>query len=95
MEVDDVLEATTQTHHGAQSAERRRIFSAIPQNVVGYSDDTVCAMNRALKEFPVREYVSAFRVVRMQERAQHFIEQIFASYIEDPRQLPTEYQAED
>ena len=34
-----------------------------------------------------------FRIVRMQTRAEHFLEGLFASYVKQPLQLPDDYRA--
>ncbi len=49
-------------------------------------------MNRALKDMLYERMYNHFRVVRMAKRAEQFIFDIFESYMEEPRQLPYEYQ---
>jgi dGTPase len=61
------------------------------QQLVGYSVE-VQQMNRVLKDFLFSRMYRHFRVVRMAKRAEQFIRRIFSSYIEEPRQLPEEYQ---
>ncbi len=51
------------------------------------------AMNDELKEFLLQNMYRHYRVVRMQTRAEHFIQALFASYIKEPRQLPEIYRA--
>ncbi|MFN8376972.1 MAG: deoxyguanosinetriphosphate triphosphohydrolase [Anaerolineae bacterium] len=91
LEVDDVIQETSQ-----------RLLQLNPQtpediqrhkdNVVNYSGK-LHAMNHELKSFLYENMYSHFRVIRMAKRAQHFLEEIFKSYIAEPRQLPKEYQA--
>ncbi|MDX2160537.1 MAG: deoxyguanosinetriphosphate triphosphohydrolase [bacterium] len=88
--VDDVLATTT-----------GRLERACPQSsidiqrqaadVVAYSEP-VAEMNAALKAYLYEHMYYSFRVVRMKKRAERFIEQIFLTLIDDPRQLPKECQ---
>ncbi|MCU0496773.1 MAG: deoxyguanosinetriphosphate triphosphohydrolase [Anaerolineae bacterium] len=92
MQVDDVLQATSekladlnplspmdiQTHH---------------ENVVTHSP-IFKEQNRALKQFLYENMYYHFRIVRMSQRAEHFISDIFNSYVKEPRQLPTEYRTQ-
>jgi dGTPase len=61
-------------------------------NVVGHGDDFL-QMNRALKDFLREKMYRHFRVMRMAKRAEQFICEIYQSYVDEPRQLPDEYQA--
>jgi dGTPase len=92
MEVGDVLAETT-----------KRLDALKPQSPddVQRHDDQVVAhsdrmrtRNRELKSFLYQNMYYHYRVARMANRAQRFIEQIFLSYMEDTRQLPKEYQAQ-
>ena len=51
------------------------------------------ALNLELKEFLFHKMYRHFRIVRMQTRAEHFIQALFASYVGEPRQLPDNYRA--
>ena len=51
------------------------------------------ALNTELKDFLFHNMYRHFRIVRMQTRAEHFIQALFASYVGEPRQLPDEYRA--
>lgn len=62
------------------------------EDVVGHTPPQY-AMNRALKDFLNHNMYYHFRVVRMKERAAHFISRLFESYIKESRQLPVNYQA--
>lgn len=91
VEVNDVLEATSQriaalNPHSPEDIQRHT------QNVVNYSDEMVL-LNKALKTFLYQNMYRHYRVVRMSERADHFLSALFRSYFKEPRQLPNEYQA--
>lgn len=62
------------------------------QPVVRYSDE-VRRMNRQLKDFLYENMYRQFRVMRMSKRAESFVGKIYRSYVEEPRQLPDEFQA--
>jgi dGTPase len=91
LEVDDVIQETNQRLNqlNAQSPEDVQHHS---ENVVNYSGK-LHAMNHELKSFLYENMYSHFRVVRMAKRAQHFLEAIFMTYVNEPKQLPKEYQA--
>lgn len=91
MLVDDVLAHTTEqldTHQPASSLDIQRL----PAHIVGYRE-AMAPKVRALKVFLNTEMYHHFRVVRMAKRAEQFLSQIFASYTEEPRQLPPPYLA--
>lgn len=92
LEVSDVLTYTIQQLEmlNPQSPQDIQQHS---QPVVGHTPE-VAAMNRALKDFLFSRMYRHFRVMRMAKRAQQFIRSIYESYIEEPRQLPDEYQAQ-
>ncbi len=46
-----------------------------------------------LKDFLLHNMYRHFRIARMQTRAEHFIEALFASYVKQPLQLPDDYRA--
>lgn len=88
--VDDVIRETL--HHLAglkpQSPEE---VQRQPHNLVDYSQE-VKRLNRALKDFLYENMYRHYQIVRMQQRAEHFLAEIFRSYVREPRQLPDEYQ---
>ncbi len=49
------------------------------------------ALNDELKDFLLLQMYRHFRVVRMQTRAERFVEALFSSYMKEPRQLPDSY----
>lgn len=91
VEVNDVLEATTQ-RIAALNPQSPEDIQRHTQNVVNYSDEMVL-LNKALKTFLYQNMYRHYRVVRMSERADHFLSALFRSYFKEPRQLPNEYQA--
>jgi len=92
LEVGDVLDETTKRLDVLQPKSPADVQRHTAQ-VVAHSD-RLTALNRALKSFLFQNMYYHYRVARMAQRAQRFIEQIFDSYVEEPRQLPTEYQAQ-
>jgi dGTPase len=90
--VDDVLR-TTQTNLEQVQPKSASDVQRQPQNLVMYSEQ-MGGMNRALKQFLYHHMYTNYRVVRMQNRAQRFVEEMFQSFANDPRQLPDECQAE-
>ena len=86
MLVDDLLTNTT--------AALDKLKPTCPQDIQSHTTLAVCygpattVMNRALKDFLYDKMYSHYRVIRMSQRAEHFITQIFNSYVKEPRQLP-------
>lgn len=90
IEVDDVLRTTSARIDALQPKSAADIQQHTEQ-VVSHSDE-IKMLNRALKDFLYQNMYFQFRVMRMATRAQRFIEEMFGSYLQEPRQLPTEYQ---
>jgi dGTPase len=90
LQVDDVLQTTTQNLEklNPQRSEDVQYHAA---NVVSHSP-RLQTLNRALKDFLYARMYSHYSIIRMSRRAAQFISAIFRSYIEEPRQLPHEYQ---
>jgi len=91
MLVDDIIATTTDNINEVtpSSPDGIRMHT---EKVVAYSEATQ-AMSQALKAFLFENMYRHYRVMRMSQRAEHFISQIFRSYVHEPRQLPDEYQA--
>jgi dGTPase len=87
--VDDVLSTTNANLEALQPTTPADIQQHT-QNVVQYSA-SMQTMNRALKDFLFDKMYRHYRVVRMAQRAEHFITQIFNSYVSEPLQLPDGY----
>ncbi len=92
IEVDDVLKTSSERLEALQPKSPSDIQNHSEQ-VVAHSDE-LKKLNRALKDFMYKNMYFQFRVIRMASRAQRFVEQIFDSYLQEPRQLPDEYQAQ-
>jgi len=90
LQVDDVLKQTSGNLQKLQPQSSEDIQTH-QQNIVEHSPDAKIK-NRALKDFLYANMYSHFRIVRMQERAEHFIRSLFKSYVKEPRQLPRLYQ---
>jgi dGTPase len=90
LQVDDVLRTT----HAAlealqpQGADDIKNLSA---NIVAHSEQFK-AYNRALKAFLYENMYYHPSVVRMSKRAERFINDLFTSFVSEPRQLPREFQ---
>ncbi|MBW4435993.1 MAG: deoxyguanosinetriphosphate triphosphohydrolase [Pleurocapsa minor GSE-CHR-MK-17-07R] len=79
----------------------RRITALSPANaeavqraprVVSYTE-AMKLRARELKDFLFEHMYRSYRVLRMQRRAERFVEQIFTVFQDDPRQLPADYTA--
>lgn len=90
LQVDDALRTT----HAAlealqpQSADDIKNLSA---NIVAHSEQFK-TYNRALKAFLYENMYYHPSVVRMSKRAERFINDLFTSFVSEPRQLPREFQ---
>jgi dGTPase len=88
--VGDVLR---QSHANLHALQPRTPDDVIKHttNVITYSD-TMDLMRRALRDFLYAQMYSHWRVIRMQQRAQRFMREMFASLTSEPRQLPEAFQ---
>ncbi len=89
--VDDVLFESERRIEALAPRDSQDIQNH-PQPVVSHSDEQQ-ALNAELKDFLFHNMYRHFRIVRMQTRAEHFIQALFDSYIGEPRQLPDSYRA--
>jgi dGTPase len=90
--VDDILNTTEQNLQQLQPTQAVQIQRQSGR-LVCYSDG-IAQMNHDLKAFLYTHMYGSYRVVRMQQRAERFIEQMFHVLRDDVRQLPPEYQQE-
>ncbi|RMF81797.1 MAG: deoxyguanosinetriphosphate triphosphohydrolase [Chloroflexi bacterium] len=90
LQVADVLSATAERLEKLAPQSPRDIQNH-PENLVKHSENLL-ALNRALKDFLYQNMYRQFRVVRMAKRAERFTEEIFKAYLDEPEQLPDEYQ---
>lgn len=91
IQVDDVLQTST-TAIEALNPQSPEDVQAHLTPLVKHSEEQA-RLNRQLKDFLFENMYRHFRIVRMQERAEHFINDLFASYVKEPRQLPDSYRA--
>lgn len=89
--VDDVL-FESERRIEALAPQESLDIQLHPQPVVRHSDE-LQALNAELKDFLFHNMYRHFRIVRMQTRAEHFIQALFDSYIGEPLQLPDSYRA--
>lgn len=92
MQVDDVLQATF-ANIQALNPQSALDVQRHDANVVNHSEKLL-GYNRALKTFLYQNMYYHYSVMRMTKRAERFLTEIFKSYIEEPRLLPTEYRAQ-
>jgi dGTPase len=89
--VSDLLRATAAniSNHNIDSPEALQLC---PANVVGYSAEfgpKIAELKRFLYERMYRHY----RLVRMQDKAERFVTQLFQAYLNEPKMLPAATQA--
>lgn len=90
LQVADLLEATHSrlTELGIQdTADVRRAG----QSLVAMSDE-MAEQKRALEHFLLERMYTHYRVARMSNKARRFVQELFVEYLQDPAQLPPEYQ---
>jgi dGTPase len=63
----------------------------LPENVTCYSP-RFSHMNEQLKVFLYEQLYRHYRVVRMSAKAQHYLRDLFETYVKDPALLPFEFQ---
>jgi len=90
-EVTSVIEATTRAlaEHNIRSVDDLR---NMPANIVSHRPD-FAALNRELKTFLYKNLYSHWRVMRMANKAQRLITELFNAFVEDPSILPQQTQA--
>jgi len=91
LEVSALLEATQQ-RIAAADLKSVEALQMLDHNVVGFSDEYV-TMNQQLRSFLFANMYQHYRVVRMQTKAERFIEELFNAYVEKPEILPKKVQA--
>jgi dGTPase len=68
-------------------------LQSLPYNVVGF-DDIMKAQNRVLKDFLFKNMYRNYRVVRMQQKAERVLTELFNAYNREPAMLPNQFQAQ-
>ena len=91
LQVDDVLHETAD-RLGQLRPRSPLDIQVHDQSLVMHSSGQR-KLNRGLKAFLFENMYRHFRVLRMQARAERFVEGLFASYIKEPGQLPDDYRA--
>ena len=86
--VTDVLHATNRRIEaaGLDSAEKVQLHD---ENVVGYSAELAPKVSE-LKSFLYNCMYTQYRLVRMQQKAERFLSDLFNAYVETPTMLPPE-----
>lgn len=89
--VTDVLKHTNHllTQYDIDSPDG---LQACEVNVVGYSEAFGSKIS-VLKKFLLDRMYRSYRLMRMQQKAERFISEIWLAYMREPRMLPTETQA--
>jgi len=86
LESNDLIQ-TTSTNIDAANAKSPLDIQKLDHNVVGWSDD-FRKKNRELKNFLYQKMYRHYRVVRMAEKAEKFLAELFNAYISESAQLP-------
>ncbi len=66
-------------------------LQSLPYNVVGFADE-MKKHNRELKDFLFNNMYRHYRVVRMQQKAEKVLSELFNAYIREPAMLPNQFQ---
>jgi dGTPase len=88
--VTDVLQNTSNNLNNNQidTPDKVQLHS---NNVVSYSPEFDTKI-KALKKFLLNRMYRHYRLLRMQEKAERFISEIWQAYMKEPRMLPTKTQ---
>lgn len=89
--VDDVLMQSADNIESAKPQSAADVQQH-PQPLVTHSDEQK-RDNSALKAFLFNKMYRHYRIVRMQARAEHVLQTLYDSYMNEPLQLPEEYRA--
>ncbi|MGA9532994.1 MAG: deoxyguanosinetriphosphate triphosphohydrolase [Anaerolineales bacterium] len=90
IEVTDLLQATNDMLVQADVGSVEEL-QMLPYNVIKFSD-ALAEKNRQLKDFLFQNMYKHHRVVRMQTKAEMFLEGLFGAYTSNPQVLPEEIQ---
>jgi len=90
MEVGDLVSATD-THLKESGAQSPLDLQKLSYNVIGFSEE-MSRRNRELKDFLYNKMYRHYRVVRMQVKAEHLLEDLFNGYRDEPSTLPDQFQ---
>lgn len=84
--VTDVMD-TTATNLERNGVDSPAALQALPSTVVAYSDG-LRKQVRELKDFLFEHMYRHYRVMRMQDKAERFVTEIFNAYLREPAMLP-------
>jgi dGTPase len=90
MQIDDALEQTMKNIEELDPKSSEDVQRHHSQ-LVSHSEQAK-KPNRELKDFLYKNMYQHYSIVRMAKRAEHFLTEIFNSYINEPRQLPNNHQ---
>ncbi len=90
LQVADAVESTEQRLRQTE-AKTPEDVQRLDYQVVGHSEPFT-RMNRELKSFLYANLYNHYRVARMSVKAQRFIRELFAAFVDAPKQLPTDVQ---
>jgi len=90
IEVEDLIKSTDNKiqESGATSVED---IQKLPHNVIRFGDE-MAQNNRELKDFLYKNLYQNHRVIRMQEKAERIINDLFTAYKKNPLMLPNHIQ---
>ena len=91
MQVDDVLENSAGNIEMAQPKSSMDV-QRMSQPLICHSQ-VQQRQNRDLKDFLYENMYRHYKIVRMQTRAEHILQALFAGYMKEPRQLPDDFRA--
>jgi dGTPase len=90
MEITDIISNTSKLldKYKIESVEDVRKSK---ERIVNFSDEML-KYKKELQTFLYEHLYTHYRVLRMTQKAKHFIERIFTTYSNNPKQLPSRYQ---
>ncbi len=90
IEVEDLIKSTNNKiqESGVASVED---IQTLPHNVISFGDE-MAQNNRELKDFLFKNLYQNHRVIRMQEKAERIINDLFTAYKKNPMMLPNHIQ---
>ncbi|MEE8355799.1 MAG: deoxyguanosinetriphosphate triphosphohydrolase [Anaerolineales bacterium] len=90
IEVEDLIKSTNNKiqESGVASVED---IQTLPHNVISFGDE-MAQNNRELKDFLFKNLYQNHRVIRMQEKAERIINDLFTAYKKSPMMLPNHIQ---
>jgi dGTPase len=91
LEVTDLLQATSERLQKSR-VDSVEALQRLAYHVAGFSP-SMASMNRQLKDFLYRNMYQHHRVVRMQVKADSFLEDLFNAYVRNPEILPESVQS--